>query len=91
VKIALNFHAYGNLFIHPFNFDSQENPILKKEFKEESEIYEEIWNSTGVLEGSIKGNGMKAIKYSANGEASDWMLGIHGIIALSPELGLTSS
>ena len=35
----------------------------------------------------IKGNGAIAIKYDANGEASDWMLGQHGIVALSPELG----
>jgi hypothetical protein len=30
---------------------------------------------------------MKAIGYTANGEASDWMLGEKGIISLSPELG----
>ena len=35
----------------------------------------------------VKGNGKIAIKYDANGEASDWMLGAHGIIAISPELG----
>ena len=31
---------------------------------------------------------MQAIQYEANGEASDWMLGKHGIIAMSPELGI---
>lgn len=31
---------------------------------------------------------MKAILYEANGEASDWMLGKYGIIAMSPELGI---
>lgn len=31
VKIALNFHAYGNLFIMPFNYDSRKNnPELKQ-------------------------------------------------------------
>jgi len=35
----------------------------------------------------VKGNGKIAIKYDANGEASDWMLGAHGIVAISPELG----
>ena len=27
------------------------------------------------------------VNYEANGEASDWMLGDRGIIAMSPELG----
>jgi len=30
------------------------------------------------------------VQYPANGEASDWMLGKHGIFALSPELGSSS-
>ena len=25
IKVAINLHAYGNLFIHPFNFDNQLN------------------------------------------------------------------
>ena len=28
------------------------------------------------------------IRYDANGEASDWMLGAHNILAISPELGI---
>ena len=38
--------------------------------------------------GIIAGNAMTAIRYEANGEASDWMLAEHGIIAVSPELGI---
>lgn len=33
------------------------------------------------------GNAIQTINYLANGEASDWMLGKHGIISFSPELG----
>jgi len=33
------------------------------------------------------GNGFDTVKYTANGEASDWMLGEKNIIAFSPELG----
>ena len=33
IKVAINLHAYGNLFIHPFNFDSSaENLLLSKLF-----------------------------------------------------------
>jgi hypothetical protein len=38
-------------------------------------------------EKAVEGNGFSMVQYSANGEASDWMLGKHGIYALSPELG----
>lgn len=34
-----------------------------------------------------EGNGFSMVDYPANGEASDWMLGKHGILAMSPELG----
>ena len=34
------------------------------------------------------GNGAKTIGYTANGEASDWMLHELGIYAASPELGI---
>ena len=36
------------------------------------------------------GNGATTIGYTANGEASDWMLGERGVYALSPELGTHS-
>lgn len=29
IKVAINLHAYGNLFIFPFNFDVASNPLLK--------------------------------------------------------------
>lgn len=34
-----------------------------------------------------RGNGPKTVGYEADGEASDWMLVKHGILAASPELG----
>lgn len=33
------------------------------------------------------GNAISMVNYVSYGEASDYMLGKHGIIALSPELG----
>jgi hypothetical protein len=38
-------------------------------------------------EGYKEGNGFSMVDYPANGEASDWMLAVHGIFAMSPELG----
>lgn len=88
IQIAINFHAFGNLLIHPFNYDSIDNRHLFYDFYNQSLIYEEIWNEARNVEGMIRGNGRQTILYDANGEASDWMLGQCGIVALSPELGI---
>ena len=34
---------------------------------------------------------MQSVKYKANGEASDYMLAVKGIYAMSPELGLNQT
>lgn len=85
--MAFNFHAYGNLLIYPFNYDTPSNNDLYSKFPMQALFYEEISLETKLPDGNIRGNAMQAIKYEANGEASDWMLGKHGIIAMSPELG----
>lgn len=54
-------------------------------------FYEKLFTRTDIAKlGYIEGNGASTISYSANGEASDWMLYELGIYALSPELGLAS-
>jgi len=88
IKVALNFHSFGNLFVHPFNYDDSQNEHLRAVRKEAPEIYNEIWTEGGFPVGNRKGNGATTVRYRANGEASDWMFGTHGIIAASPELGI---
>jgi hypothetical protein len=39
---------------------------------------------------NIKGSGIITVDYTANGEASDWMLFERGVYAMSPELGSSS-
>lgn len=86
--MALNFHAYGNLLIYPFNYDpSSQNNNLFSQFPEQALIYDEIALECGLPPGNIHGNAMQSIRYQANGEASDYMLGKYGIVAMSPELG----
>ena len=86
VSAALNFHAYGNLWIWPYNFyrgtdnDSLLTPGQAGFFR----TFGQKIRKLGV---EFSGNAMQTIRYPANGEASDWMLGKFGIIALSPELG----
>jgi hypothetical protein len=52
------------------------------------EFYNDISLNSGIPQGNIEGNGYSTVSYPANGEASDWMLGKHGILAMSPELGI---
>jgi carboxypeptidase T len=92
LRIAINFHAWGNLLIHPFNYDpGQENGDLTKNHPGAASFYNDVWSNRGVPGGSVKGNGLHSIGYTADGEASDWMLQEHGIYALSPELGIENA
>ena len=88
VKIALNFHAWGPLFITPYNWDARKtNPGLTKKA---AMFYRYVFEKAGVPHGYTLGNGAQTIHYTANGEASDWMLHEKGIYAMSPELGIES-
>jgi Zinc carboxypeptidase len=89
LKIIFNFHTYGNLFLHPFSSDSFDNDRLVKEYPKQARIYREIWEDNMLPYGNIKGNGERTVAYRADGEAADWILSEHGIIASSPELGTT--
>lgn len=76
LKMVFNLHCYGNLFIHPFNYDNASNLNFEKEYPSQKKLYETIWDiASSAVPGMIKGNGAIAIKYDANGEASDWILG----------------
>lgn len=50
-------------------------------------MYEDIRDSGHLPQGMLFGNGKQTIKYTANGDASDWMATQNGMIAISPELG----
>ena len=88
VKISVNMHSWGNLFIVPYNYDSSPNNSKLKENPLLRSYYNDIQTQGNLPSGFLFGNGQSTIKYTANGEASDWMLHDRGIIALSPELGV---
>jgi hypothetical protein len=88
IKIAINFHTWGNLLIIPFNYDDQWNTemINKPVYK----MYEDLRDNGNLPNGMLFGNGKQTIKYTANGDATDWMAKQNDIMALSPELGIKS-
>ena len=89
IKIAFNYHSYGNLLITPFNYANPQDSALSlfMNYTIQKTVYDEFKNEGHFPDGFKQGNGAETIRYSANGEASDWMLGEKRIVAFSPELG----
>ena len=85
MKFAVNFHAYGNYFVTPFNADPLGNTRLEEFFSEANTIYNDL--GSYFPQGVIQGNGLATVEYSANGEGSDWFLGHASVLSMSPELG----
>lgn len=89
IQAAMNFHSYGDLWITPFNYYN--GPIQEVMSPEHYNFYSEFFEYLKSNGFTSYGNGQQTIGYVANGEASDWMLGVHDIISFSPELGKTES
>lgn len=45
IKIALNFHASGNLLVTPFNFDNKQNNLLSTNYSEAYKFYMRVQDS----------------------------------------------
>lgn len=85
IKITINFHTWGNLFIIPFNYADQWNKEMID--KDIYKMYEDVRDNGGLPQGMLFGNGKQTIQYTANGDATDWMATQNGIMSISPELG----
>ena len=81
----MNFHSWGNLWIYPYNFFRGDDKEIMK-----IQNYDFYYKFTQDLKNKgfyNAGTAINTIQYVANGEASDWMLGVHDIISFSPEMG----
>lgn len=83
----MNFHCYGNLWIHPPNFAALSDPDPLKDLPVAKALYKDFEDNAPVPQGGITTYAVKAVGYTASGEASDWMLLKKNIFAWSPELG----
>lgn len=84
---AMNFHAFGNMWIHPFNYVSKANyypEFLEKKFVD---FYEDFGKEIDKVTKSKHGTAYEMMGFQTDGEVSDWMLGERGIVSFSPELG----
>lgn len=75
LKVAINFHAWGNLLVTPFNYSDDRNANeLKTKWPGAAAFYDDLWQNGSLPINNIKGSGILTVDYTANGEASDWML-----------------
>lgn len=87
ISSAMNFHSYGNIWIHPFNYMRFPNKYPERFNESILKFYEQFGKEVAKISKAEYGNAIETVGYYTDGEASDWMLGEHGIIAFSPELG----
>ena len=61
IRIAYNYHSYGNLLITPFSYDNKENNNLKNNFPEFFDLYNEFHKEANFPTNDVMGNGLEAI------------------------------
>lgn len=84
-KIALNYHTFGNLLIHPWGFADQPT--------DDQPVFRRITNWIGRKNNYKAGLASETVNYQVNGTSDDWMYGEQfgkpKIYALTPEIGKT--
>ena len=85
IKFVYNFHAYGNMYVTPFN--ALAGNFIQDAYPRQFALFEEIL-AEGHPANELKvGTAHDLLGYTSPGEASDWILAATGIPAISPELG----
>ena len=75
---ALNFHSYGDILTHPFNFGKEDLPETHRQF------YDEVKTIFGF---ERVGPAHQVLGYTTTGESDDWLYAKRGILSMSPEIG----
>ncbi len=84
VKAALNYHAYGNLWIYPWGYESSF-------YTPDSALFVDIARDMTQINGYSYGTGDQTVGYLTNGDSDDWMYGEQEtkgkIMSMTPEVG----
>jgi len=82
-KIALNYHSYGDLLIHPWGFVDGPTEV--------DSIFKAMGNVMTEENDYFVGTGIETVGYTVNGDSDDWMYGEattkNQIFSLTPEIG----
>ncbi|MFT6334334.1 MAG: murein tripeptide amidase MpaA [Halioglobus sp.] len=83
IMIALNYHTFGNLLIHPWGYNDQPT--------DEDSIFKAIGKSMIKENNFTLGTGTETVGYTVNGDSDDYLYGEEGeknkIYAMTPEVG----
>ena len=79
--IAFNYHSYSNLLIYPYGYEYENQAP-----QEDIDIMIEYGEDMVQFNNYALGTGPDLL-YTVNGEACDWMYGVHDIFAYTPEIG----
>jgi hypothetical protein len=83
IMIALNYHTFGNVLIHPWGYNDQPT--------DEDSIFKAISRSMIKENNYIYGTGTETVGYTVNGDSDDYFYGEEGeknkIYAMTPEVG----
>lgn len=79
IRVALNYHAYGNYFLYPWGYTEDENPELT--------LFQNYGELMALDNGFDIGTSVETVGYPTNGSSDDWMYGEHNIYAMTPEVG----
>ncbi len=82
-QIALNYHTYGNLLIHPWGYNDQPTA--------EDAIFKGFGKIMTQDNNYLVGTGVETVGYIVNGDSDDWMYGEQTekprIFSMTPEVG----
>ncbi len=78
-KLALNYHTWGNLLIHPWGWADAAPPDSVKFRRLARWLTAENRFNSGLA--------TQTVGYQVNGSSDDWQYGGPGILALTPEVG----
>jgi hypothetical protein len=82
-EIALNYHTFGNLLIHPWGYSDEPT--------DEDVLFKSLANIMTIENDYLVGTGTETVGYVVNGDSDDWMYGEeeekHKIYSLTPEAG----
>lgn len=77
--IALNYHTYGNLLIHPWGYSDSITPDYTS--------FEALSKTMAQQNNFLIGTGISTVGYMVNGDSDDWMYGAKGMLSMTPEVG----
>ena len=80
IVIAMNYHSYSNLLLFPWGYVQLAAP--------DHLLMQAMADSATSFNGYAPGPGWGL--YLTNGDADDWMYGVEGILAFTPEVGNSS-